>query len=380
MHYTLHITDRCNLRCKYCFENKKDNDLSFENIKSILDNAVKDESRRANITFYGGEPLLRKDIIYETVEYCKKLEEGNDFLFTYQINTNGILLDDEFIEFAKDNMFHICYSIDGTKECHDLNRVYRDGQVSFDLVNENAVNLLSKYPYVTAMMVTTVNNIQHFYDSVKYLFDVGFKYIFCGIDYTSNWDDESIEKLRKEYEKVGRLYIEKTLNEDSFYLSPIEHKIDTHISKDKICELNCQLGLKHIDIGTDGNIYPCIQFVGMQKFIMGNCKTGIVKEKQLELMKKSAKEHEICKECELKNRCKHTCGCMNLMTNKDPNKLSPITCEIERIIIETSDKIASTLYKKRANMFIQKKYNKIFPIVEIIERSKRNGIKSGEKV
>lgn len=380
MDYTLHITDRCNLRCKYCYENKGNQDLSFDNIKSILDFAVKNKEKKSNITFYGGEPLLKKDIIYKTVEYCQKLEQENEFKFMYSLNTNGTLIDEEFINFARQNLVHICYSIDGIKECHNLNRNFENGGNSYDVVVENVKKLLKEYSYVTVMMVVTTNNIQYLYDNVKHLFELGFVSVIFSLDYTANWNDEYLKILRAQYKKLAKLYIEKTMNEEYFYLLPFEHKIDVHISKDKMCAERCQLGLKHVNIGTNGKIYPCMQFVGINEFEIGDCINGIDPNKQLTLMKKSSKECSICRECDLKERCKHTCGCINMLASKDMNSVSPIVCETERMIIEISDEIASILYKKRANMFIQKKYNKMFPVIEMMERRRKDGIKICEKI
>ena len=132
----------------------------------------------------------------------------------------------------------------------------------------------------------------------------------------------------------------------------------------------CQLGLRHINIGVDGNIYPCMQFVGIEEYIIGDCKTGINKDLQRKLMLSSGKEYNVCTECTVRNRCRHTCGCLNLLTSGNINKPSPLICETERMIIEISDKLAEKLYKKRAIMFIQKKYNKLYPLINMFEESK----------
>lgn len=367
MNYTIHLTGKCNLNCKYCYENKNNDELSLQQVKNVFDLAIKDESKKSLITFYGGEPLLKKDLIYKSIEYAKKLEKENDFKFYYRLNTNGILLDDEFIKFAKENFINITYSIDGNKESHDSNRINKDGNGSFDIVNKNAKKLLESQPYTIAMMVITLNNVENLYKNVEYIFSIGFKYVICALDYTANWNDESLIALKNEYKKLSDLYYEKTLKEDCFYLMPFENKMDMHIMKFNEYEELCQLGLKSVNIGPDGKIYPCIQFVGFNEFEIGDCKTGIDLNKRQNLVKRSCKEHEVCKECAIKNRCRHSCGCINFLTTGNINEPSALICETERILIEITDKLAEKLYKKRANGFIQKKYNRIYPLIELFE-------------
>ena len=119
MEYVIHLTDKCNLNCTYCYENKKSNDIDFENIKLIVDNEIKKEAKSTIIYFYGGEPLLQRKLIEDTIEYVKSKKSKTKFF--YGITTNGILLDEKFVRYMKKNRFvNIAYSIDGIKEPLDL--------------------------------------------------------------------------------------------------------------------------------------------------------------------------------------------------------------------------------------------------------------------
>lgn len=370
MNYTLHLTENCNLNCKYCYQKKIKKELKFDDIKSIIDIESKKDEKKSTICFFGGEPLLRKDIVYKTIEYAKKVEKDTGFKFKYQMNTNGTLLDAEFLNCIKENNIHITYSIDGNEYSHNLNRITKDGKTTYDIVVKNAKKLLEIQPYATAMMVITTNTLDYISKNVQTLFNIGFKYIICAIDYTANWDDNSLEILKEEYQKLSDIYYEKTLNEDSFYLMPFEGKMDSHINKKDMCKEMCQLGLTHVNIGADGNIYPCTQFVGIEEYIIGNCKTGIDKELQKKLMLSSGKEYNVCSKCGVRNRCRHTCGCLNLLTSGNINTPSPLICETEKMIIEIADKLAEKLYKKKSTMFIQKKYNKLYPLIDMFEESR----------
>ena len=119
MEYTIHLTNQCNLRCKYCYQTKKDMDISFENIKSLIDYEVS-RKKYSIINFYGGEPLLRKSMIKDTIEYVKSKKSSTKFF--YGMTTNGTLLDYEFIEYMKENNFKtIGYSFDGVEKTQNLN-------------------------------------------------------------------------------------------------------------------------------------------------------------------------------------------------------------------------------------------------------------------
>ena len=357
MNYTFHLTEKCNLNCKYCYEkNKGTLELSFNDIKNIMDIEVKNKSKTCGITFFGGEPLLKKDLIYETINYAKKLEKENNIKFLYSITTNGTLIDDEFIRIAKQNDFLIGYSLDGTKETQNKNRLTHSGEETFNIVSENAKKLVKNIIKLVAMPVITKNNYINMTETTKFLFDLGFNYVNCAFDYTSDWTDEDLEPLKKEYEKLANLYYEKSKNGDNFYLLPFDNKITDYI-QEKNCNENCKIAIKHVNIGTNKRIYPCMQFVGIDEYEIGNTTIGIDEEKKNKLREKLViQEYDVCKECAIKTRCKHTCGCLNLLTTGNPLTTSPLICETERMFIEISDKLAERLYKEKIETFYKKEY------------------------
>lgn len=366
MNYTLHLTENCNLKCKYCYEkNKSNNEISFENIKLLINNEIKENKESCFITFYGGEPLLKKDLIFSTIDYINSKKSKTKFY--YAMTTNGTLLDMEFIEYIKKNNFSfIAYSFDGIKKSQNVNRITIDGKGSFDIVEENAKNLLNNFNNVVAMMVITKNNINYLEESINYLINLGFEYFNLQFNYLDDWKDEDLEIIKNCYQKVANIYYNKILKEEDISITIFDEKIKSHIQKDYDCNKNCNLGMKSINVGSDGNFYPCIQFVGNTNYIIGNCKSGIDFEARKNLINKAQKEHETCKKCSINKRCKHTCACQNYLTTKDINKLSPLTCEFERIMIQISDELAEKLYKNNSKLFIQKYYNKNYDLLKQI--------------
>lgn len=246
---------------------------------------AQNKEKNPTLTFYGGEPLLEKEIIYKTVEYVREIEKKEDVKFYFKINTNGYLIDDDFLEFAERNDFYFCYSIDGNKEAHDANRVTAGGIGTFDIVKENAKKVLDAKVKIVAMMVVNRNNIKNLGESVRYLFSLGFENVLFALDYSDKWIDSDLEIIKREYLKLSELYYEKTMNEDSFYMFPFENKIDAYISEKKRCLMECNLGYKSVNVSTDGKLYPCMQLVDNSNYVIGDCVNGIDVEKRANLKK-----------------------------------------------------------------------------------------------
>ena len=370
MQYTIHLTQKCNLKCKYCYQNKKEQEILFKDIQLLIDNEIRNRSKHTFITFYGGEPLLKKDLIYDTINYIKSIKAKNKFYFG--ITTNGTLLDEEFIKYMKKNNFlNVAYSFDGTKETQNLNRVTLNGEGTFDIVEKNALKLLKEYNDVIAMMVVTKNSIKNLSNNIEYLIKLGFENFNIQFNYLEDWQDEDLAVIEEQYSKVAEIYYNKILKEEDINISVFDEKIKTHVEGHD-CNKDCNLGVKSINVGTDGNFYPCMQFVGDERYIIGNCEKGIDYYARKKLIEQSGKENKICKKCAIRKRCKHTCACRNYMTTKDINSISPIICEVERIVIKIADEMAQKLYEKNSKLFIQKYYNKNYNMFkEIIDN--KNG-------
>ncbi len=379
MEYIIHLTEKCNLNCTYCYENKKNKEISFEIIKNLIDYEINRKQAYSIIVFYGGEPLLQKNVIRDTINYINIKKSKTNFY--YGITTNGTLLDEDFIKYMKENKFiHVAYSIDGMKETQNLNRKTADGKGTCDIVEKNAKKLLKLYDGAISMSVITRNNLSQLHKNVEYLIEMGFKCINLLFDYSQDWQDEDLDEIRKQFNKIAEIYADKILKEDDVEIPLIDDKIKTYIKSGYDCNKDCELGMKNINVGTDGNFYPCMQFVNNKDFIIGNCKDGIDIKARTNLIKNSNKENEICQNCSIRKRCKHTCACRNYVITNNVNELSPIICETEKILIEVSDKMAEKLYRKNSKMFIQKYYNDKYDILrQISNKYEKRGEFYGDK-
>ena len=378
MNYTIYLTDNCNMNCKYCYEKEmhKDNQIDIQMVKNIIDIEAKSKSKQCILTFFGGEPLLKKHLIYEVSNYIKSQKYKTNFL--YNMTTNATLIDDEFIKFVKNNPFiSLSISIDGNMESHNRNRMFNGKNGSYDIVEKNVKKLLNESKIPVAVPVITKNNEKDLYNSIENLIKIGFRRINIQYDFMTEWDDQDIEILKSELEKVANLYMKKMREEDEFDLLEIDEKIFSYIDDSKNVNDNCSVGLRGANIGTNGKIYPCMQFMYDDKYEIGDCHNGINKKLQVEVHNKLKQELKECKECNYRKRCNHTCSCINKAFSGNAATTSPFTCEMQRIIIDISDKIAEQMYKERNSVFMQKYYNDSYESVEknIINGGIQNGTK-----
>ncbi len=366
MHLTLHLTDACNLSCRYCYVKQEGHFMSPEVCRSAVELAA-GAGGHCGIVFFGGEPLLCKERIFETVAYAKALQEQGRGRYHYKITTNGMLLDDEFLRYSLEHEIFIALSHDGIRPAHDANRVRRDGKGTFEALEENAKKLLRYRPYAPAMMTVSPNTVCYYTESIKYLYGLGFRYLLCSMDYSGDWTDVLLEGLRRQYMNLADWYQEMTLREEKFYLSPFEVKISSHIHGSSYCEERCELGKKQISVAPDGRLYPCVQFVGEEKYCIGDVISGIDEKKRDKLYRLNEEERGSCKDCAVRGRCNHYCACLNKQATGDLRKVSPVLCAHERILLPIADRLAEELYKKRAAIFVQKQYNDMFPLLSLTE-------------
>ncbi|MFL0247679.1 radical SAM protein [Candidatus Clostridium stratigraminis] len=368
MHYTLHLTNGCNMNCSYCYVNNENlKTMSIETARKAVNMASKGKNRPTGIVFFGGEPLLCKNLIYDIIEYCRWKEKIGEGAFYFKITTNGILLDEAFIELSLKEDIFIALSHDGIREAHDKHRIDNYGRETFSVLSDKVELLLSKRPYAPVMMVVNPDTANYFYNGVLYLYKKGFRYIIISLNYEAHWTEKNMKELKKQYERLAEFYLDRTMKEDKFYLSPFEVKISSFVNGDNYCHERCELGKKQISVAPDGFLYPCVQFVGEKEYCIGNVDVGIILSKQAKLHELNEEEKESCKNCAIKERCNHYCGCMNKQATGSINKVSPVQCRHERFLIPIADKLAERLYKKRNALFIQKHYNEMFPIISMIE-------------
>lgn len=372
MHVTLHITTGCNLNCQYCYSPPTNrNDMSQQTAFHSIDFISANYPINTGIIFFGGEPLLKKDLIREVIEYSRT-KSG---YFHYKVTTNGILLDTDFLEYANKSNLQVSISVDGNEQAHNTFRKFPDGEATFEILNQKIDLLLHYQPYAKALMTVSPETLVHYANSVEFLLKKGFKYLVVSLDFSSrNWNEHSLKELKLQYELISKIYETRIMNEEKFYFSPFEMKLASHIRKNNFECYQCHLAQTQISVAFDGLIYPCVQFVkdgvSNRQYAIGSVAKGIDEKIQNQLYQESKIQMDSCLKCDYNSRCNNKCSCLSWQLTGTINQVSPVVCETERMLIPIVDKLGEKLFKKASPMFIQKHYNTVYPILSMIEDMK----------
>ncbi len=346
----LNMTHDCNLRCEYCFASQgsykgEREILSYETGKKAFDFLVNNSGLRRNleVDFFGGEPLMNFETIKKLVDYGRSLEEKHNKHFRFTITTNGVLLDDEKIDYINENMDNVVLSIDGRKSTNDRMRKTINEKGSYETIVKNFQNFVSKRmdkDYFARGTFTAYN--LDFSEDVKHIRDLGFDKIsvepvVANPEEKYALKEEHLEILKKEYEKLTELYIESNKEENkkfNFFHFNIELDGGPCIYKRSI---GCGAGTEYVAITPNGDIYPCHQFVGQDEFVIGNVDEGIRNEEITDKFKNvSVNEKPVCKDCWAKYYCSGGCHANAYNFNKDFNIPYSVGCELEKKRIECS--------------------------------------------
>ncbi len=286
--------------------------------RKALEFALSCPGERGGILFFGGEPLLRKELIESAIKAGREMEGPRAFTFHFRVTTNGTLVDQEFLEFAGEAGLLVTLSMDGVKEAHDRHRVTAGREGTYGTIEKKARLLLEYQPCALAMMTVTPFTVRHYYRSVEHMLELGFRYIQVTLDYGSAWEQHDLDTLCGQYEKTAALYKKLTIEEKKFYIDPFERALASRIKGESARWHRCHLGYHQLSVSCSGELYPCIQFVGDgvsgRDFVIGDVWKGVDEKKREKLFLLSRDEPAECRQCALSGRCEHSCGCINLFS------------------------------------------------------------------
>ena len=360
MHLTLHLTDRCNLACRYCYARAGTADMAFETAIAAIERVA--EGPNCGIIFFGGEPLLCPELIWRIMDWCEAREPNR---FHFKVTTNGTLLDDGFLHTAARRGLHIALSHDGTPAAHDAFRVRPDGVGTFAEVDAALERLLQKRPYSPVLMTVNPEMAGEFSAGVQELQAKGVQYLIASINYSGPWTDAAMKVLGREYRKLAAWHEENYRKERKFYFSPFDKRIASHVFPER--SNSCRLGKRQISVGPDGRLYPCVQFVGRAEYVIGTAETGVDEARREEIFCRNERDKPECAGCALERRCHNKCGCLNLQTTGSLDRVPAVLCEYERMLYPIADGLAERLYRARNPLFLQRHYNPAYPVLSFLE-------------
>lgn len=338
----------CNLRCSYCFlyedmprTHHKDL-LDLETGKKAIDFLIFRSGNRKNleVDFFGGEPLLNIEVVREIVSYGRSLENGHNKKFKFTMTTNGLLLDDKTIEFINAEFENVVVSIDGRQEVHDAMRKLPNGQGSYDTILDNAYKLVKgreKGSYYIRGTFTRRN--LDFDKDALHLAECGFKHISIEpvvlvTDTDCTLSNEDLPAISEAYERLSKTYLDLKTNGGGFNFFHFQIDLDKGPCAVKRVT-GCGAGSEYVAVTTEGDIYPCHQFVGNTAYLMGNVTKNVFDAS----MQKSFRENNVlskeeCKVCWAKFYCGGGCLANAYNFNGDISKPYALGCEIEKKRLE----------------------------------------------
>ena len=317
----LHVAHTCNLNCSYCFasQGKYHGDravMSFEVGKQALDFLIANSGTRHNleVDFFGGEPLMNFQVVKDLVTYARSIEKQHNKNFRFTLTTNGVLVDEDVIAWANKECSNVVLSLDGRKEIHDRYRVDYAGNGSWEKIVpkfQKFVEARQGKEYYMRGTFTHAN--PDFLKDIQQMLDLGFtelsmEPVVCDPRDPSALTEEDLTVVFDQYEKLAELMLQRDKEGKpfTFYHYMIDLTGGPCIYK-RIS--GCGSGTEYMAVTPWGDLYPCHQFVGDEKFKLGNIWEGVTnKETQAEFAACNVYAHPECKDCWARLYCSGGCA------------------------------------------------------------------------
>ncbi len=343
----LHVAHDCNLACKYCFAGKGEYDgpkgiMSLETGKRALDFLIEQSGTRRNleVDFFGGEPLLNWQVCKELVAYGRELEKKFDKNFRFTLTTNGILINDDVIDFCNKEMSNVVLSLDGRKITNDEMRVSLNGKGSYDLIVDKFKKFAqSRGQQDYYMRGTYTNKNLDFASDVIHMADLGFKElsiepVVADKNEPYALQDKDLPILKEQYQILADEMLNRYRKGNGFTF--YHYMIDLENGPCIVKRVSgCGVGTEYMAVTPSGELYPCHQFVGDEKFLLGDIWNGITHSEVLEQFEKcNVYSHKECKDCFAKLYCSGGCAANAYHTTGSVNGIYDFGCELHKKRIE----------------------------------------------
>ncbi len=345
----LNVSHDCNLRCEYCFAQTGDFGgercvMPPEIGRRAIDFLIEKSANRENIEldFFGGEPLMAWDTVVETVNYARSIEKQHGKNFRFTITTNGVLLDDEKIDYINREMSNVVLSLDGRREVTDRIRKTLNGKSVYDVIVPKFQRLVErrgdKDHYVRATF--TKYNLD-FTEDVLHMRELGFQQLSAEPVVTDEKEpyaltEADLPRIFEEYDRLCAVMAERQNDKDAKKFNFFHFMVDLDQGPCAIKRLRgCGCGNDYVAVDPHGNIYPCHQFVGIDDWKMGNLIDGTFND---EIKTYFAKTHlyskEGCRDCWAKFYCSGGCNANSFIYEGDCRKPHGLSCELQRKRLE----------------------------------------------
>lgn len=352
----LHIAHDCNLRCEYCFAGKGEYHghrelMSYEVGAKALDLLIEHSAGRKNleVDFFGGEPTMNFDVVKRLVEYGRSREKETGKNFRFTLTTNGVLLNDEILDFANKEMHNLVLSIDGRKAVNDRMRPTISGKGSYDIILpkfKKAAESRGQTNYYVRGTYTHYNT--DFSNDVLHLHDLGFEQIsvepvVCDPKEPYALKDEDIPILLEQYDILAKEIIKR--RKEGRFINFFHFMIDLEGGPCVAKRLSgCGAGCEYLAVTPSGDLYPCHQFAGEEKFRLGNVFAGITEPSiPQEFGSANVYTKPECRECFARFYCSGGCMANSYHATGDINGNYETGCILQRKRVECAIMIKAAL-------------------------------------
>ena len=343
----LHVAHSCNLNCSYCFasQGKYQGEralMSFEVGKRAFDFLIENSGTRRNleVDFFGGEPLMNWDVVKQLVAYARSVEKEHNKNFRFTLTTNGMLVDDEVIDFLNREMSNVVLSLDGRPEVHDHFRRDYKGEGSYEKIVPKFLKLVEKRGGINYYVRGTyTHNNTDFVNDILHMADLGFSElsmepVVCPPSDPYALTDTDMPVLLEQYEILAKEMIKrkKEGRPFTFYHYMLDLKNGPCIYK-RIA--GCGSGTEYMAVTPWGDLYPCHQFVGDPKYLLGNIWDGVKNTAvQDEFRSCNAYAREECRDCWAKLYCSGGCAANSYHSTGSVSGVYSYGCELFKKRIE----------------------------------------------
>ena len=342
----LNVSHDCNLACRYCFAGQGEYHgdralMSAEVGKAALDFLIANSGNRRNleVDFFGGEPLMNFEVVKELVAYGRKREEETGKHFRFTLTTNGILLNDEVIEFANRELKNVVLSIDGRQAVNDAMRPTRNGKGSYEVILPKYREFQKKRKGEYYIRGTFTRNNLDFAEDVRSLMDEGFDVIsmepvVAPPEESYSIREEDVPILKEQYDVLAKDLVDRALagHPVTFFHFMIDLTGGPCVYKRLS---GCGSGTEYLAVTPWGDLYPCHQFVGNEDFRLGDVWKGIERTDIVgEFKQNNVYAKEKCRTCFARFFCSGGCAANAWSFHGKILEAYDIGCELERKRVE----------------------------------------------
>jgi len=345
----LHVAHDCNLACTYCFAGEGEYHgprglMSYETGKRALDFLLENSGKRHNleVDFFGGEPLMNWEVVKQLVAYGRSKEEEYNKKFRFTVTTNGVLLNDEIIDFCNKEMGNVVLSLDGRRQVNDRMRKSRNGKGSYDLIVPKFQDFVKKRGDGEYYMRGTYTHYNtDFLSDLLHMADLGFTELSVEpvvappeADYALK--EEDLPVILEQYDELAKEMIRREREGRGFTF--YHYMIDLEGGPCIVKRVSgCGVGTEYMAVTPEGDLYPCHQFVGEEKYKLGNVWDGVTRpEVREEFQLCNVYAHEECKDCFAKMYCSGGCAANASHTTGSVNGVYKMGCDIHKCRIENA--------------------------------------------